>query len=50
MPDLFIAKSLTNEQLFYIQGDFENNSLNKHILGMQFVPERDLSDKWKLFY
>lgn len=50
MPGLFIAKSLTNEHLFYFQGDFEKNSFNKHVLGEQFVPERDLSNEWKFFY
>lgn len=45
MPNLFIAMSLTNEQLFYIQGDFGKSSFNKHVLEEQFVPERDLSDK-----
>ena len=45
MPNLFIAMSLTSGQLFYIQGDFEKNSFNKHVSEEQFVPELDLSDK-----
>lgn len=34
MLDLFLSRSLTKQWLFQIQGDFEMNSFNKHVLNL----------------